>query len=131
MTPAINSDGRPLIERPTTSSKLLNFSGVHMYYKGVLLPRIPSVRKPGMKSRISQRSEHASFGPRGTYSHAGQSTTELQRQYSRSVGTAQYAFTIGIPRSQAVLDPVRHTTGIYKGSNARRSTLQLRAPVKQ
>ena len=30
------------------------------YYKGVPLPRIPSVRKPGMKSRIAQRSEHAS-----------------------------------------------------------------------
>ena len=41
------------------------------YYKGVLpLPRIPSLRKPGRKSRIlAQRTEHASVGPRGMPSH--------------------------------------------------------------
>jgi len=101
------------------------------YYKGVPLPRIPSVHKLGMKSRIAQRSEHASVGPRGTYSHAGQSTTEPRRQYSRSVGTAQYASTIRIPRRRAVLDPARCTNGISRQSNARRVTLKLQAPVKQ
>ena len=98
------------------------------YYKVVPLPRIPSVRKPGIKSRIAQRSKHASVGPRGTYSHAGQSTTEPRRQYSRSVGTAQYASTIRIPRSRAVLDAARRTNGISRQSNARRVHLQLRAP---
>ena len=100
------------------------------YYKGVPLPRIPSVHKLGMKSRVAQLSAHAAVGPRGTYSHAGQSTTKPRRQYSRSVGTAQYASTIWIPRSRAVLDPVGHTNGISRRSNARRVTLQLRAPVK-
>ena len=28
------------------------------YYKGVPLPRIPSVRKPGMKSRIAEHSQN-------------------------------------------------------------------------
>ena len=93
-------------------------------YKGVPLPRTPSVRKPGMKSRIAQRSEHASVGPRGTYSHAGQSTTEPRRQYSRSVGTAQYAYTIWILRSRAVLDPARRANGISRRSNTRRVILQ-------
>ena len=78
-----------------------------LYYKGVPLPRIPSVHKLGMKSRITQRSEHASVGPRGTYSNAGQSTAEPWRQYSRSVGTAQYAPMIRIPRNRAILDAVR------------------------
>ena len=86
------------------------------YYKGIPLPRISSVRKLVMRSRIAQRSEHASVWPRGTYSHAGQSTTEPRRQYSRSVGTAQYAFMIWIPRSWAVLDPARRTDGISRQS---------------
>ena len=93
------------------------------YYKGVPIPRIPSVRKLGMKSRIAQWSEHASVRSQGTYSHAGQSTTEPRKQCSRSVGTAQYASTIRIPRSRAVLDPARHTNGISRWSNARRVTL--------
>ena len=101
------------------------------YYKGVPLPRIPRVYELGIKSRIAQRSEHASVGPPGTYSHAGQSTTEHRRQFSRSAGTAQYASTIRIPRSRAVLDPARHTKGISRRSNARRVTPQLRAPAKQ
>ena len=79
------------------------------YYKGVPLPRIPSIHKLGMKSRIAQRSEHASVRPRGTYSHTGQSANEPRRQYSRSVGTAQYASTIQILRNRAVLDNTRHT----------------------
>ena len=79
------------------------------YYKGVPLPipRIPSVRKLGMKSRIAQRTEHTSVGSRGMHSHADQSTTEPQRQYNISVETAQYASTIWIPRSRAVLHRLR------------------------
>ena len=112
---------------PTASVELLGSP----CYKGVPLPRISSVRKLGMKSCIAQRSEHASVGPQGMYSHAGQPITEPLRQYSRSVGTAQYASTIGIPRSRAVLDPAWHTNRVSRRSNARRVTLQLRAPVKQ
>ena len=100
------------------------------YYKGVPLPRIPSVHKLGMKSRIAQRSEHAAVGPQGTHSHVGQPTTEPQRQFSKSVGTAQYASTIRNPRSQAIIDAARHTNGISRRSNTRRVTLQLRAPDK-
>ena len=33
------------------------------YYKGVPLPRIPSVHKLGTKSRIAQRPEHATVDP--------------------------------------------------------------------
>ena len=112
---------------------VLNFFGVYIYYKRVSFPRIPSVRVPGMKSGIAQWTEHASVGPRGIYSHAGQSTTEPRRQYSRSVGTAQYASMIRIPRSWEVLGYARHTNGISGRSNARarRVTLQLRDPVKQ
>ena len=101
------------------------------YYKGVPLPRIPSVHKLGTKSRIAQRSEHATVDPRGTYSHAGRSTSEPRRQYSRSSGTAQHASTTKIPRNRAVLDAARCTNGIPRQSNARRVTLKLQAPVKQ
>jgi len=101
------------------------------YYKGVPLPRIPSVHKLGTKSRIAQRSEHATVDPRGTYSHAGQSTSESRRQYSRSCGTAQHASTTKIPRNRAVLSTARCTNGILRQSNARRVTLKSQAPVKQ
>ena len=101
------------------------------YYKGVALPRIPSVHKLGTKSRIAQRSEHATVDPRGTYSHAGRSTSEPRRQYSRSSGTAQHASTTKIPRNRAVLDAARCTNGILRQSNARRVTLKSQAPVKQ
>ena len=84
------------------------------YYKGVPLPRIPSVHKLGTKSRIAQRSEHATVDPQGTYSHAGQSTFESRRQYSRSCGTAQHASTTKIPRNRAVLDAARCTNGILR-----------------
>ena len=101
------------------------------YYKGVPLPRIPSVHKLGTKSRIAQRSEHATVDPRGTYSHAGRSTSEPRRQYSRSRGTAQHASTTKIPRNRAVLSAARCTNGILRQSNARRVTLKSQAPVKQ
>ena len=78
------------------------------YYKGVTLPRIPSVHELGTKSRITQRTEHTTVGPRGTYSHEGQSTTESRRQYCKPGGIAQHASNIRIPRNRAVLDAARH-----------------------
>ena len=101
------------------------------YYKGVPVPRIRSVHKLGTKSRIAQRSEHATVDPQGTYSHAGRSTSEPRRQYSRSRGTAQHASTTKIPRNRAVLSAARCTNGIIRQSNARRVTLKSQAPVKQ
>jgi len=83
------------------------------YYKGVPLPRIPSIHKLGTKSRIAQRTEHATVGQRGTYSHAGQSTTKPRRQYSKPGGIAQHASTIRIPRNRAVIDAARHINGIH------------------
>ena len=97
------------------------------YYKGVPLPRIPSIHKLGTKSRIAQRTEHATVGRRGTYSHAGQSTTKPRRQYSKPDGIAQHASKTRIPRNRAVIDTARHPNGISR----RRVNLQLRAPVKQ
>ena len=97
------------------------------YYKGVPIPRIPSVHKLGTKSRIAQRTEHTTVGPIGTYSHAGQSTTKPRRQYSKPDRIAQNASKTRIPRNRAVLDAARHPNGISR----RRVNLQLRAPVKQ
>ena len=77
------------------------------YYKGVPLPRIPSVHKLGTKSRIAQRTEHATVGRRGTYSHAGQSTVKPRRQYSKPDGMVQHASKTQVTRNWAVIDTAR------------------------
>ena len=97
------------------------------YHKGVPLPRIPSVAYVGTKSRIAQRTEHATVGRRGTYSHAGQSTLKPRRQYSEPDGVVQHASKTQVTRNRAVIDTARHPNGISR----RRVNLQLRAPVKQ
>ena len=102
-----------------------------MYYGRVTLPRIPSVPKLGMKSRIAQRLVYASVGSQGTHSHATQSSVGPRRQYKRSVGTAQYSGIIQYPRNQTVLRYTRGVNGDARRSNVRRVTVQLRAPVKQ
>ena len=78
-----------------------------LYYNGVPLPRIPSTLKQGTSSCIAQRSVYSSVGPHGAYSLASQSSTGPQRQYRRSVGTAQYAATIQNPINRAVLSRIR------------------------
>ena len=82
------------------------------YYKGVPLPRIPSIRKLGTSSRLAQRSQHATVQPRG--------------QYSSSVGTAQLAATIRQTRNRAVLECARNPAGI-----TRRGTRISRAHTSQ
>ena len=97
------------------------------YYKGVPFPRIPSIHKLGTKSRIVQRTEHATVGRSGTYSHAGQSTIKPRRQYSKPDGMVQHASKTQVTRNWAVIDAARYPNGISR----RRANLQLRAPVKQ
>ena len=89
------------------------------YYKGVPLPRIPSIRKLGTNSRIAQRSEYTSVEPDG--------------QFRRSVGTAQYAATNRKPRNRTVLRYARHSTGIIRSGTCttRRGARLSRAPAKQ
>ena len=82
------------------------------YYKGVPFPRIPSIHKLSTKSRIAQRTENATVGRRGTYSHADQSTIKPRRQYSKPDGTAQHASETRIPRNRAVLAADWHPNGI-------------------
>ena len=77
------------------------------YYKEVPVSRILSVRKPGMKSRIAQQTVHPSVGPQGAYSYVGLSDTWPRREYSRFIGTAQYAYTNQISRSRTVLGCAR------------------------
>ena len=89
------------------------------YYKGVPLPRIPSIRKLGTSSRIAQRSQYASVQPRG--------------QCSSSVGTAQLAATIRRTRSRAVTSCARSPAGITRRGalTTRRVTRSLRATSTQ
>ena len=89
------------------------------YYKGVPLPRIPSIRKLGTSSRLAQRSHHATVQPRG--------------QCSSSVGTAQLAATIRQTRNQAVLECAWNPAGITRSCTlmARRGTRILRAHASQ
>ena len=58
------------------------------YYKGVPLSRIPSARKPGMKSHIAQQTEYPSVG--------------THEQFRRSVGVAQLATAIRRTRNRTI-----------------------------
>ena len=85
------------------------------YYKGVSLSsRIPVIRKLSTSFRIVQWSVYSPVGPYGTYSRVARPSTGPRRQFRRSIGTAQYAATIGTLRNRAVLRCVRHQKGIMR-----------------
>ena len=103
------------------------------YYKGVPLPRIPSSRKQGMKSRIAQRTEYPSVGTHEQSRRSvkvAQLATTIRRTRNRTIAGITERSQLMTGRSNCQLNRAVGSVDHIR-SSTRRCTRALRAPVKQ